>query len=200
MARNAPQKPQPNFRRAMLKVPNLLSTYRLLMAPVLVVLALSELRTLFIVFLCVSFVTDALDGPIARAWNLRSAFGSRLDSIADTSTYAAALVGIFQFEAQALIPHIPMLIVFMGMLILATLLPLIKFHKIASFHLYSSKLNALFLALFILHFLTFGFVSWLYYCVLTFGILASMEIIAVAMLLKEPANDIKGLYWILSRR
>ena len=36
------------------------------MVPVIVGLALSEQRTLFVVFLCISFVTDVLDGPIAR--------------------------------------------------------------------------------------------------------------------------------------
>lgn len=170
------------------------------MAPVLIALALSEQRTFFIIFLCISFVTDALDGPIARAWNLRTEFGSRLDSIADISTYAAALVGIFQFEYQALKLQIPMLYLFMGMLLVAILVPLIKYRRIASFHLYSSKLNALFLALFIIYFLTYGFNNFYYYFVLSFGILAFIEIIAVALLLKEPVNDAKGLYWILLKK
>ena len=184
----------------MLKIPNLLSIYRLLMAPVLVALALSEFRTPFIIFLCISFVTDALDGPIARAWNLRTGLGSRLDSIADTANYVAALVGIFQFEYQSLKPHIAMLCAFLAVLLVATLMPLMKYKKIPSFHLYSSKLNALFLALFVIYFLTFGFHSWYYYFVLGFGILAFVEIIVVALVLKEPINDAKGLYWILNKK
>ena len=56
----------PGSRGDILNVPNLLSFYRLAMAPVIVALALSEQRTLFVVFLCISFVTDVLDGPIAR--------------------------------------------------------------------------------------------------------------------------------------
>ena len=69
------------------------------MAPVIGVLALSEERTLFIVLLCISFVTDVLDGLMARTWNLCTKIGSRLNSIADELTYVAALVGIFQFES-----------------------------------------------------------------------------------------------------
>ena len=110
-------------------VPNLLSFYRLAMAPVIAALALSEERTFFIIFLCISFVTDVLDGLIARGLNLCTETGSRLDSIADELTYVAALSGIFQFEYQSLKPHIAILYAFIAMLIAATLIPMIKFRK-----------------------------------------------------------------------
>jgi CDP-diacylglycerol--glycerol-3-phosphate 3-phosphatidyltransferase len=170
------------------------------MAPVLIVFALSGLRTYFVVFLTLSFVTDALDGPIARAWNLRSKLGSRLDSIADISTYIAALIGMFQFEGQALAPHTPILYAYIGVLCLATLVPLIKYREIASFHLYSSKINALLLAIFIIYSLIFTLNVHFYYVVLGYGMLAFIEIIAVTLVLKEPANDCKGLYWVLRER
>src|SRR5512134_1266062 len=105
------------------------------MAPVIVVLALSEERTWFIICLCLSFVTDVLDGLIARAWSLSTEFGARLDSIADELTYVAALVGIFQFEYEALRPHIEILYAFLALLALSTLIPLIKFKRTPSLHL-----------------------------------------------------------------
>lgn len=156
-------------------VPNLLSFYRLVMAPVIVALALSEERTFFIVFLSISFVTDVLDGLIARAWNLSTEIGSRLDSIADELTYVAALAGIFQFEYQALKPHIAMLYAFIALLIVATLVPMIKFRKTSSFHLYSFKANALLQAIFIFCLFLYGFNVYLYYFVMIFGILACLE-------------------------
>ena len=115
------------LRHEVFNLPNLLSFYRLAMAPVIGALALSEERTLFIIFLCISFVTDVLDGLIARAWNLCTKIGSRLDSIADELTYLAALVGMFQFEYHALKPHIAMLYVFIGLLVVGTLIPVVKF-------------------------------------------------------------------------
>jgi len=187
-------------RRIIPEIPNVLTCYRLLMAPVLVVLALYDQRSLFVVFLCISFVTDALDGPIARALNLRTELGARLDSIADLLTYLAALVGILHFEWQALRPHVPMLYVFMAMLLLAILVPLVRYRSLASFHLYSSKLNALLLALFIIYFLTRGFSASFYYFALGLGIVAFAEIIAVALILEKPINDAKGLYWVMRHR
>jgi cardiolipin synthase (CMP-forming) len=180
-------------------VPNLLSFYRLAMAPVIVALALSEERTFFIIFLCISFVTDVLDGLIARAWNLSTEIGSRLDSIADELTYVAALAGIFQFEYQALKPHIAMLYVFIGLLIVATLIPLIKFKKTPSFHLYSFKGNALLQGIFIFYLFVFDFNVYFYYFVMSFGILACLEVISVALVLDQPISDAKSLYWVLCK-
>lgn len=169
------------------------------MAPVIAALALSEERSFFIIFLCISFVTDVLDGLIARVWNLSTEIGSRLDSIADELTYVAALVGIFQFEYQALKPHIAMLYVFIGMLLVATLIPIIKFKETPSFHLYSFKANALLQSLFIFCLFVFGFHVYLYYFVMSFGILACIEVISVALVLDEPISDAKSLYWVLCK-
>jgi cardiolipin synthase len=169
------------------------------MAPVIAALALSEERTFFIIFLCISFVTDVLDGLIARVWNLSTEIGSRLDSIADELTYVAALVGIFQFEYQALKQHIAMLYVFIGMLLVATLIPIIKFKQTPSFHLYSFKANALLQSLFIFCLFVFGFDVYLYYFVMSFGILACIEVISVALVLDEPISDAKSLYWVLCK-
>jgi len=180
-------------------VPNLLSVYRLVMAPVIVAFALSGDRTVFVVLLCISFATDILDGFIARVWDLCTEIGARLDSIADVLTFVAALVGIFQFEYQAIKPHAAMLYAFIGALILATLIPLIKFKTSPSFHLYSYKANALFQGLFIFCLFVFGFNVYFYYAVMSFGILACLEAITVALMLDHPVSDAKGLWWMLDK-
>ena len=178
-------------------IPNLLSAFRLGMAPVIVVLALSEERSWFVLCLCVSFATDVLDGLVARAWNVSSDFGSRLDSIADGLTYAAAFVGILVFEYQALKPHITMLSAFVGMLAVATVLPVLKFGSIASFHLYSFKANALFQGIFLLLLFLHGFNIHLYYVAMIFGIVACLESIAVTLVIDQPVSNARSLYSVL---
>jgi CDP-diacylglycerol--glycerol-3-phosphate 3-phosphatidyltransferase len=190
----------PTPREKLLTLPNLLSGYRLVMAPVLVLLALSDERTLFVVLLCVSFATDVLDGIIARAWGLSTAIGSRIDSVADELTYVAALVGAFRFEHHTLEPHAFMLYAFLVLLAIATVFPLIKFKKIPSFHLYSFKLNALFQAVFFFCLFVFDFYIYLYYPVFAFGILACLEVIVLTAIVEEPITNAKGLYWVLRNR
>ncbi len=187
----------PDRRDSVLNAANLLTFYRLAMAPVIAALALGEQRNWFIILLCISFATDVLDGLIARAWNLSTDFGSRLDSVADELTYVAALVGIFQFEYEALKPHILMLYAFIALLLPVTLIPLIRFGKTPSFHLYSFKANALLQGIFILYLFTFGFSPLLYYFVMAFGILACIEAIAVALLVRAPVCDARSLFWVL---
>lgn len=181
-------------------VPNLLSLYRLAMAPVIIALALTEERTLFIAFLCVSFATDVLDGFIARAWNLCTPLGARLDSVADELTYVAALVGVFQFEYQTLQPHIAMLYIFIAFLILTALIPLIKFKRPPAFHLYSSKANAFLQGVFIVTLFLFGFNIYLYYFVIGFGILACLEAIGVSLIVDKPISNARSLLWVLGQR
>lgn len=193
-------RPGPETWSEILNIPNALSLYRLAMAPVIIVLALSEQRTFFIVLLCISFVTDMLDGPIARAWNMRTQIGARLDSIADVLTYVAALVGIFQFEYQTLEPHINALYAFIGLLVVATLTPLIKFRTPPSLHLYSFKVNALLQGIFIFSLFVFSFNVYFYYFVMVFGILACLEFIAVALVIDRPVSDARSLYWVLDKR
>ena len=190
----------PDLPEKKFNLPNLLSLYRLLLAPILVLLALSDERTLFVLFLCISFVTDVLDGIIARAWNLSTSFGARLDSVADEMTYVAALVGAFQFEYQTLKPHISLLYAFIGLLTIATFLPLIKFGKIPGFHLYSFKINALLQGIFFFSLFVFDFYIYLYYPVFIFGILACVESISITLLLDKPISDAKGIYWVLLKK
>ena len=190
----------PVLSEKIFNLPNLLSAYRLVMAPVLVVLALSGARTYFVVFLAISFMTDLLDGFIARAWNQRTSFGSRLDSIADEMTYVAALTGAFQFEYQAIRPHAALLYAFIFLLVLATFIPLVKFREIPSFHLYSFKINAFLQAVFFFCLFVLDFYPYLFYPIFAFGILACIESIAISLLLDQPVSDARGIYWVLRYR
>lgn len=188
------------LRDDFITIPNLLTVYRLAMAPVIIAFALTEARTLFIVFLCISFATDVLDGLTARVFNLCTPLGAKLDSLADELTYLAALAGIFQFEYQALKPHIAMLYIFLGFLVLAALIPLIKFRKTPSFHLYSFKANALLQGIFIVTLFVFGFNAPLYYFVMGFGVLACVESITVSLVIDKPITNARSLFWILDNR
>lgn len=188
------------FKSALFTLPGLLSLYRLAIAPVIIALALSEERTLFIVFLCVSFVTDVIDGPIARARNQCTPIGARLDSIADLSTYIAALVGVFHFEYDAVRQHLLMFYIFISTLMLFGLISFVKFGRAPSFHLYSFKINTLLQAAFIFYLLVFDFNEALYYFTMGFGILASLEAVATALVVDKPISDAKSLYSVLHEK
>ncbi|HEX5277777.1 MAG TPA: CDP-diacylglycerol--glycerol-3-phosphate 3-phosphatidyltransferase [Fluviicoccus sp.] len=85
-------------------VPNILTLMRVVLIPVLVLLANwpahFELQYPLVagVFL-IAAITDWFDGYLARAWNQTSAFGRFLDPVADKLMVAAALVILVQWHS-----------------------------------------------------------------------------------------------------
>jgi len=74
-------------RSVLRNIPNALSSYRLIMAPVLALLALTRHEEPFVVLIIISLITDILDGLIARGFQIQTSFGAKLDSIADDATW-----------------------------------------------------------------------------------------------------------------
>ena len=88
-----------------LTLPNLLSLFRLLLIPVLVLvyLWLQDYPLAAIIF-TVSAITDIVDGFIARKFNMTSDFGKALDPFADKLTQLAVLVCLVTRYVYMLIP------------------------------------------------------------------------------------------------
>ena len=62
------------------------SFYRIFAAPFLLLLIWFDVQLLFTWFLLISYLTDAIDGYLARKLKITSARGSQLDSIGDQIT------------------------------------------------------------------------------------------------------------------
>lgn len=68
-------------------IPNLLSTARIALAPILLLLAWFGAGRLFLAGLCLSLATDIVDGKLARRLGQTSELGAKLDSWGDVATY-----------------------------------------------------------------------------------------------------------------
>jgi len=132
----------PSAGKGVLNLPNMLSASRVVLLPVLCILAWRGNAVAFLIVLGCSFATDSVDGPLARKLGVESAFGSRLDTIGDLGTY----LGLPLF-AYWLWPHVVLReIGFIIPVILSCLLPilaaLLKFRGMTSYHTYLAKLAA----------------------------------------------------------
>ncbi len=181
-------------------IPNFISAYRLAAAPVATGFAFAGYINTFATLICVSLLTDVLDGFLARLLNQRTRFGARLDSIADDATFAAAIVGIFLFQYETIGSSIWWLYAFIFMFVMSTIVPIAKFGRTPSFHLYSFKINGYILAAFFFVLFTFGFYKPFFYFAMIYGIISCLEVIIVSIVLSKPESDVQGLYWILKRR
>lgn len=79
-----------DWKKEIFTIPNLLSVFRLLLIPVYITIYLNattaEGRYLAGGILAISCLTDAIDGKIARHYNMVSTLGKLLDPIADKAT------------------------------------------------------------------------------------------------------------------
>ena len=121
-----------------LNVPNLISLYRLLVFPVILFMALTGRENWFVVLICISLVSDVIDGSLARYLKLQTHFGAALDNLADIFTYLMALLGLFIFKWNDIEPHAWILYLFFSVFALSYAIALVRFGKIPGLHLYSA--------------------------------------------------------------
>jgi CDP-diacylglycerol--glycerol-3-phosphate 3-phosphatidyltransferase len=180
-----------------LNVPNMLSLYRLLVAPLIFYFVLSGQEKMYAIFICISLVSDVLDGNISRLFKLQTKFGAALDNLADMFTYVMAFIGIYFFKWNEIAPYATVLYIFIGILILSYIVAFAKFRKIPGLHLYSAVSSGYVQGLFIFILFAFGFYPWMLYTVTVWGIIAYTEKIFVLVRLDDIRSGVKGLYWLL---
>lgn len=183
-----------------LTIPNLITSSRLILFPVILYFALSGKERLFAIFIVFNFLSDVIDGFIARRFKMESETGARLDSFADNLTYMLVFIGIYSFKLKDFEPHIVSLLIFIGFLMLTIIVSLIKFRKFPSFHLYMTKIGGYIQGAFFICLFTIGFVTPFYYLVIIWGITGAVEHLAIQMVIPEMRSNVKGLYWVLKER
>lgn len=177
-----------------------LSIYRVVSAPLLLFLIFIEKQQLFTWFLLISFLTDMIDGRLARKLKIVSERGAKLDSLGDMVTLLTAIVGLIKFKWDFIIMNAILLSVLVFVYLLEMAIALFRYKKLSSFHTYSSKLSFLIQGCFILTLLFFGYYPWFFYIALIAGFLESLEEMILVFLLKEYRADVKGIYWVLREK
>ncbi|TVR34883.1 MAG: CDP-alcohol phosphatidyltransferase family protein [Spirochaetaceae bacterium] len=183
-----------------LTVPNMISLYRLLMFPVILVLALSGNERWFVILLCINLVSDILDGQIARRFGLVTRLGGALDNLADMGTYALALYGIFRFRWAEIRPHAWLLYLFLAVFVLSYVVAFVRFGKIPGLHLYAAVAAGYLQGAFFFVLFVWGFELWFYVLAIGWGVVAYIEKIAVLLTIDSIRPGIKGLYWLKNKQ
>lgn len=180
---------------------NAITLYRLITAPVLVILIFTRNIDLFKWMLAVSFFTDAIDGFLARKFKVSSVFGSKLDSISDDLTIIAAIIGLFVLKMDFIKENSVIVSTVIGLLVIQYLFAFIRYHKISSFHTYLAKIAAVLQGSFlILMFLLPEPVYPLFYLAAIITILDLVEEIILVFILREWKTDVKGVYWVMQKK
>lgn len=183
-----------------LNIPNILSLYRLVSFPFVLFIGILGYEQLFVILLIINLVTDVLDGIIARAFNMQTEIGARIDSIADFGTYILAIFGVFKYKIDDFNPYLFSFFIFIGLFVFSHVLSLIKFKKMPCLHLFSWKIGGYIQGAFFVILFAYGFNLAFYIFMATWGIISFIEHIVIQLLIKEMKPNAKGLYWVLKNK
>lgn len=183
-----------------LNIPNVISLYRVLMFPVILVFALLDYERVFVVLLSINLVSDIVDGFLARAFKQVTRFGAAMDNLGDIGTYILALYGLFAFKWPVIQPHAWLLFAFLGVFVLSYIVAFLRFGKIPGLHLYGAVAAGYLQGAFFFVLFVWGFNLWFYYIALGWGTLAYIEKIIVLLKTDDIRPGLKGLYWIMQQK
>lgn len=172
------------------------SFYRIAAVPFLLLLLYLEEREIFTGFLFISYATDMIDGFLARRLKVSSPRGSQLDSLGDQVTFVVGLIGLYLFEPVFIKTNYLLILLVLIPYIFQMLLAFRKYGKASAFHTYLAKVSAFLQGVFVLWFLFFGPEYGLFYLMIGFGLLETIEEIILIFMFDEWVNNVKGIYWV----
>ncbi len=177
-------------------MPNLLSAFRLGSAPLLLLLAFYGQREVFVWLLAVAFLTDALDGMLARRTGQTSRLGAQLDSWADVAVYAATAISLFLLWPALVRSEWLALTAVVVSIALPALAGLLRFGRFTSYHtvLVKAAVAATAIALCLM---LFGLSVWPFRLAAMLAVLAAFEELAITAVLREERSDVVSLWHVL---
>ncbi|MDI1293583.1 MAG: CDP-alcohol phosphatidyltransferase family protein [Methylobacter sp.] len=181
-----------------LTLPNLLTGFRFVAAPVLLWLAWCNHPIAFMGLLAITFATDLLDGVIARLTGQVSQFGAVLDSWADVITYLTVALSCWWLWPDVVSREL----LYVGLIIASCLLPalvgIFKFGRFTSYHTWGVKIAAATMGL-TLYMLFLGGPTWPFRVAAVMCVVAAIEEIMITWLLPEPESNLRSIWDVLKR-
>ena len=124
-----------------LNIPNILSLFRIIAAPFLLLTGWLEMPDLFFVLFGLMLLSDVLDGFLARILDQISEEGARLDSYGDILTYLSTPLAAWWLCPDLIKVELYYIIAVIIIYVLPAFFALAKFGKLASYHTWITKIS-----------------------------------------------------------
>lgn len=181
-----------------LTLPNLLTGFRFVAAPVLLWLAWYGYPIEFLLLLAISFLSDVLDGWVARLTGQDSQFGAKLDSWADLVIYLTIGFGTWWLWRDIVHREDIYVYLIIACYAIPVLFSLLKFGKFTSYHTWLAKISAASIGLSLYPLFLFDIV-WPFRIAVFIYLVTAIEQIAITLLLPTPTTNIKSVVQVLKR-
>jgi len=180
-------------------LPNLLSALRLGSAPLLLLLAVSGQREAFIWLLALAFLTDAVDGILARAMGQTSRLGAQLDSWADVAIYTVTAIALWLLWPALVRTEWIAVAAVVASFVLPALAGLLRFGCFTSYHTLLVKVAVAATVAGLLMMLL-DISVWPFRLAALLAVLAALEELAITLVLPEERSDVISLWHVLRQQ
>ena len=188
-----------SHRQDIFKTPNLVSSIRILIAPLMIYLASQNLEIWFLAMLLFSGFTDVLDGFLARKLNQVTTLGSHLDSWGDFTIYTTMAIGAWILWPDIVRHEMIYFSLVLFSFLLPVLIGLVKYRRLTSYHTWSVKL-AVFITFFGYVLLFADIASWPFMLASLLCVYAGIEEILITVVLREERADVRSIWAALRIR
>jgi len=181
-------------------LPNIVSSIRILMVPVLIYLAISQQAIIYIIVLIFTELTDVLDGYLARRLQLVSELGAQLDSWGDFLVYTTMTISAWLLWPDIVYREQIYIGIIVGCFTLPVLIGLIKFKTFISYHTLGTKV-AVFISVIAYILLFTGLLDWPVKVAAVFCLYAAIEEIMIVFISDNATSvDVKSIWHVLKEK
>ena len=123
-----------------LTLANALSLLRLALLPIQGALAFAGQPGPFLATFAAAMASDVADGQVARRFGQPTALGAKLDSVADLATWAFLPLCLFWLWPDVITGQAPWLAIAIAAFAAPTIIGLLRFGRLTSYHTYGAKI------------------------------------------------------------
>jgi len=180
-------------KKDLLTLPNLISLLRILMAPVLLLLAWQQKPVLYMLAVLFTLFTDVVDGFLARLLNQLTDLGALLDSVGDFIIYSTLLMAAWWLWPDIIIEELVTILVIIASFTAPVIVGLLKFRTLTSYHTWSVKL-AVFISILAYVVVFSDWARWPLYVAAAVATLAAIEEIAITFVMRHAHANVQSVW------
>lgn len=180
-----------------MNLPIALIVFRLLLAPIILVLAYfvgESAKTVIVVLMYLGLISDILDGIIARKQNISSEKLRRMDSQTDMIFWLSIGFATWMLYPKLIADNSLVIWIILGMEIACYLISLIKFKKETCTHAFLSKLWGITLLIAFTSLIGFNHAGIPFQLAIIMGLVSHLDRILITLILPKWTHDIPSAY------
>jgi CDP-diacylglycerol--glycerol-3-phosphate 3-phosphatidyltransferase len=173
--------------------PNLISAFRLLSVPVLLVLAWHGATSTFLLLFGLWLASDVLDGALARRLGQESDFGARLDQWADFVLWLSFPFGAWWLWPEIVLREGRYVILAIVCMLVPTAIAYAKYRAVPGYHTWSVKLGAVLMGIAVPLLLLFD-LAWPFRFAALFQLVCAVDELGITYLFAECRHDVPSVF------